>query len=98
MPPLTEPLIPVMFFCLVMMLMIPAEPSASYLAEGEVITSMLLIWSAGIVFYTSDKLAEVAPEGLPLIKTRTLLSQRRETIPMKSTATKDTFFCLSVVL
>ncbi len=100
-PPLTEPLQPDMFFCLVMILMIPAEPSASYLADGEVITSMLLIWSAGMVFSnTSDKLADVAPDdGLPLISTRTFWSPRRQdTFPFMSTATSGTFCNTSVAL
>ena len=37
------------------------------LADGEVITSIFLIWSAGIERSTSERLAADAPVVLPLI-------------------------------
>jgi len=54
---LTLALNPSIFFCLVIMLIIPASPSASYLAPGLVMTSIVLICSAGIVCKTSDILS-----------------------------------------
>src|SRR5476651_987988 len=86
-PPLIAPLTPDILVLLVMILMIPAVPSASYLADGEVITSMVLIWSDGKDLSTSARLFAIAPDGLPLISTFTFWSPRRDTLPLISTAT-----------
>ena len=79
-----------------MMLMIPLEPSASYLADGEVITSTLLIWSAGMAFSASAILPAMVPDGFPLIKTVMPVLPRKETFPSKSTESRGTFRRTSV--
>src|SRR5438045_583974 len=84
---LTEPLVPRSVFFFVMILMIPAVPSASYLADGEVITSTCLIISAGICFNASETLRATMLDGLLLIRTLILELPRNWTFPSMSTAT-----------
>ena len=81
---------------LVMMLMMPPEPSASYLAEGEVMTSTVLIWSAGICFSASAMLLAEMVEGLLLMSTLMLLEPRRLTLPSRSTLSSGTRLSTSV--
>ena len=52
--------------------MIPAVPSALYLAEGEVITSTFSTLSDGNCFSASLLLIPTNPDGLPLIRILTL--------------------------
>ncbi len=78
------------------MLIIPAEPSASYFADGDVITSTVLIISAGICFKASAMLDAIIVEGLLLINTFTLEDPRNEGLPSKSTDNMGTFFKTSV--
>ena len=87
---------PCKVFFFVTILMIPAEPSASYLAEGEVITSTVLIISAGICLNASAILDAIMVDGLLLIKTRTLVEPRSDGLPSKSTESIGTFFNTSV--
>lgn len=69
---------------------IPAVPSASYLAEGEVITSTFSIASAGNWRKASVEFKPTSPDGLPLINIRTLSFPRKETFPSTSTETDGT--------
>ena len=78
-------------FFFVIILIIPEEPSASYLAEGEVITSTDLIISAGICFNASATLLAMIVEGLLLIKTFTFELPLNDTLPSKSTVRDGTF-------
>src|SRR5665647_3946976 len=64
------PLYPFALFVFKMILIIPPNPCASYFAPGLVITSMLLIWLAGIDCNTSVILLPKASEGLPSIRKR----------------------------
>src|ERR1039458_6687369 len=59
------PLVPFAVFFFKMMLIMPPNPCASYFAPGLVITSILLIWLAGIDSNTSVMLLDRAEEGLP---------------------------------
>ena len=69
---------------------IPAVPSASYLAEGEVITSTFSIDSAGNCRNASVEFKPTKPDGFPLIKIRTLSFPRKATLPSTSTETDGT--------
>src|SRR5258708_32505947 len=51
-----------------------------------------------MVFNTSDKLADVAPDGLPLINTLTFWSPLIATLPLISTDTNGTFCSTSLAL
>ncbi len=90
------PFMPLALFCFNIMLMIPPSPWASYLAPGLVITSILLIWLAGIDCSTSAILLPNAVEGLPLIRKRILVLPASSTLPSASTDTCGTFFKISV--
>ena len=59
----------VLFVFVVMMLMIPPTPSASYFDDGFVITSMSLIVLAGRLFRTSLKFFDIMVELLPFTNT-----------------------------
>ena len=87
---------PLAEFCFKMILMIPPSPSASYFAPGLVITSMLLIWLAGMDCKTSAMLLPNAVEGLPLIRNRMLELPASSTFPSTSTETWGTFLSISV--
>ena len=73
-----------------MILSIPAVPSDSYLAEGEVITSTFSIDSAGNCLNASVEFNPTNPDGLPLIRIRTLSFPRKATLPSTSTDTDGT--------
>ena len=60
--------------------MMPPVPSASYLAEGVVITSTLLIWSAGICFSASAMLLAEMVLGRLLMSTRMFWEPRVDLI------------------
>ena len=68
--------------------MIPAPPSASYRADGFVMTSTLSKASAGIVFKALAILMLFA--GFPSIKILTFSLPRRLTLPSASTVTEGT--------
>ena len=69
---------------------IPAVPSASYLAEGDVMTSTFSIASAGNCLNASVELSPTNPEGLPLMSIRTLSLPLKATLPSASTETDGT--------
>ena len=73
-----------------MIFKIPAVPSESYLAEGEVITSTLSIASEGNCFNASAPLKPTKAEGLPSIKIRTFSLPLKLTVPSGSTSTEGT--------
>ena len=87
---------PCKVFFLVTMLMIPALPSASYLADGEVITSTVLIISAGICFKASAILDAKIVDGLLLINTLIFEEPLKEGFPSRSTDNIGTFLSTSV--
>src|SRR5450432_4231035 len=87
---------PCIVFFLVIILIIPADPSASYLAEGEVITSTVLIWSAGICLSASATLLAVMVEGLLLMSTLIFWLPRKDTFPSMSTDNIGTRLSTSV--
>ena len=87
---------PCKVFFFVTILMIPADPSASYFADGDVITSTVLIISAGICFKASVILEAIIVDGLLLINTFTFVEPRKEGLPSKSTESIGTFFKTSV--
>ena len=93
MPALTIklPLSPFKLSFLKITLIIPAVPSAPYLAEGEVITSTLSIDSAGRFCSPCGPDIPTSPEGLPLIRILTFSFPLRDTLPSKSTDTEGTF-------
>src|SRR3954469_21280268 len=66
------PLIPCAEFFFRMILIMPPNPCASYLAPGLVITSTLFTWLAGMDCNTSAMLFPKAEDGFPLIKNRIL--------------------------
>ena len=68
--------------------MIPAFPSASYFAEGLVITSICFTDDAGICFKTSLPFNVV---GLPSIRTTKSELPRKVTLPCGSTCTEGVF-------
>ncbi len=70
--------------------MIPADPSASYLDEGLVITSTLSMSCAGRLLNPSASLIPTNPDGWPLIKIRTPSLPLRDTFPSTSTETEGT--------
>ena len=74
--------------------MIPALPSASYRAEGFVITSTLSSASAEIV--RSASAIFTAFEGFPSIRIFTLSFPRRLTFPSPSTVTEGTLSSTSL--
>ena len=94
----TAPLRPCNLLRLRMMFKIPAVPSASYLAEGEVITSTRAIDSAGSCRKASVELRPTSPEGFPLIKIRTSSFPRKETLPSTSTETEGTLSSTSLTV
>ena len=71
-------------------LSIPAVPSASYLADGEVTTSTLSIDSAGSCLNPCGPDIPTSPDGLPLIRILTLSFPLKETAPSTSTETDGT--------
>ncbi len=72
------------------MFKIPAVPSASYRADGEVITSTFSIDSAGNCLSASVEFSPTSPEGFPFIKIRTLSLPLSATFPSTSTDTEGT--------
>ena len=84
---------PPFLFRFKIILMIPPVPSASYFADGLVITSTFSILSEGI---DSNPLLAVKTEGFPLINIRTLEFPRKLTAPSISTLTDGTLFKISL--
>ncbi len=70
--------------------MIPPPPSASYRADGFVITSTFSTASAGNSFKASAILIPAKPDGLPSIKIRTFSFPLKATVPSASTVTEGT--------
>ena len=93
----TEPLKPRFSSFLSTMLIIPAVPSASYLSEGLVITSMRSIMSAVRVPRALPSLL-ASTEGLPLIKICTPATPRSRTCPSMVTFTDGTLLSTSRAL
>ena len=85
-----EPFKPVAIPFLRMIFKIPAVPSASYLADGEVITSTLSMASAGNWRNASVPLKPTNAEGLPSINILTFSLPLRLTFPSTSTSTEGT--------
>ena len=79
-------------------LRIPAEPSASYLADGDVITSTRSIDSAGNCLNASVEFNPTKPDGLPFIKILTSSFPRRATLPSTSTETEGTLSSTSLTV
>ena len=98
-PPLsvTEPLIPFFSSFLRMILMIPAVPSASYFADGLVITSTFSIISA-VIDPSAPPSVSARTDGLPLIRICTPLLPLRVTAPSILTSTEGTLFNTSKAL
>ena len=69
---LADPFKPANLFFLRTILIIPAVPSALYLADGDVITSTFSTLSEGNCFNASLVLIPTNPEGFPFIKILTL--------------------------
>ena len=78
--------------------MTPAIPSASYLAEGLVITSTRSTRFAGSCRSPLLPLKLTSPEGLPSIRIRTLAEPLKLTFPSGSTATEGRFIRMSEAL
>ena len=68
------------------MFIMPAVPSALYLAEGDVITSTFSTLSEGNCFNASLLLIPTRPDGLPFIRILTLSFPLNETLPSISTS------------
>ena len=85
-----DPLKPINLFFLNMMFKIPAVPSASYLADGEVITSTFSIASAGICLNASAPFMPTKALGLPSINMVTFSFPRKLTVPSTLTCTDGT--------
>ena len=77
---------------------IPPTPSASYLAPGEVITSIYLMELAGMLFSTSFGLLLIMLLGFPLTCTLKLLLPFTCILSSPSTVTKGTFRSISSML
>ncbi len=92
-PACIEPLKPVVVFFFKTILIIPAPPCASYLADGLVITSTFSMLLAGIC---SRPLFMDCMEGLPLINILTALFPLRLITPFASTFTEGTLFKMSL--
>ncbi len=88
--PPTEPVNPRASFFFVIILIIPALPSASYFAVGVVTTSTSLIWSAGMAFSALATSDEKSVEGFPLMSICIFDEPRRLTLPSKSTDSNGT--------
>ena len=80
------------------MFKIPAVPSASYLAEGDVITSTRSIASAGNWLKTLLSPNPASADGLPLIKILTFSFPLRLIPPSISTETEGTLFKASLTV
>ena len=85
-----EPLKPLATPFLRIIFKIPAVPSASYLAEGEVTTSTLSMASAGNCLSASVPLKPTSAEGFPSISILTFSLPLRLTFPSTSTSTEGT--------
>ena len=70
--------------------MIPPPPSASYRADGFVITSTFSTASAGNNFSASATFIPAKPEGFPSINIFTFSFPRSATFPSVSTVTEGT--------
>ena len=81
------PLNPARLSFLSTILMIPAVPAASYLADGLVTTSICDIRLDGIDLSPPLPPMPMRPEGLPSIRIRTFSLPRRLTLPSTSTVT-----------
>ena len=77
---------------------IPPTPSASYLAPGDVITSIYLMELAGILFNTSFGLLLIILLGFPLTCILKLLLPFTCMLSSPSTVTKGTFRSISNIL
>ena len=93
----TEPFVPFLFSFLSFIFIIPAIPSASYFAEGFVITSILSTVFAGNCSNIVAKSPPIILDGLPSIKTRTFEFPRRLTFPSISISTDGKLFKTSVI-
>ena len=90
--PVTLPLRPSFLSFLRIIFKIPAVPLASNLEEGLVITSILSIWSAGMLCSAlAPSSIPSRAEGLPFIKNFTLELPLIETVPSVSTEIEGTF-------
>ena len=83
-----EPFNPSVFSFLKIIFKIPAVPSASYLAEGDVITSTRSMASAGSWRNASVEPKPAIADGFPLIKIRTFSLPRKLMAPSTSTFTE----------
>ena len=81
-----------------MIFKIPAVPSASYLADGLVITSTLSMASAGSCRNASVEPKPAKAEGRPLIRIRTFSFPLRLIAPSTSTLTDGTLFNASLTV
>ncbi len=90
-----DPLNPMVFDCFSTIFRIPAVPSASYRADGFVITSTFSIASPGNCLSASVGIPESAA-GFPLIKIRTDSLPLRLIFPSISTLTEGTLSRTSV--
>ena len=75
--------------------MIPDCPSASYLADGLVITSTRSIMLACSCLSPAPPLKETIPDGFPSIKILTLLLPLNFIAPSGSTVTEGIFIKMS---
>ena len=69
-PMVKLPFNPAFVFFFSTILIIPTSPSASYFADGLLITSILSICEDGIASNTALVLDAVIPDGFPLINTQ----------------------------
>ena len=81
----TVPLNPNNLFLLKIIFIIPPFPCASYLADGEVITSTFSIDSDGSCLSASAEFKPTKPDGFPLIKILTSSLPLSATLPSTST-------------
>ncbi len=80
------------------MFKIPAVPSASYLADGLVITSTFSMASAGSCVRASVDPKPANADGLPLIRILTFSLPLKLMAPSTSTSTEGTLFKASVIV
>ncbi len=90
-----EPFKPFLLSFFRIILIIPAIPSASYRADGLVMTSILSIRSPCSILKASGLLRPTSPEGLPSTSIRTFELPRKLTFPSTSTATEGTLSSIS---
>ena len=78
------------------MFTIPASPSPSYFAPGDVMISTLFISSAGIICRAEAKSPERKDEALPFKRNLICLEPLNSTLPSKSTDKSGAFLKTSV--